>query len=430
MMTTPLQQRIGVIQFWFHVTVVLLVTLYTFHISVIDAANQDYSPISLGIRSGLFNGPIIRKYRSHRSKVVPTSSSASTYDVETNDEEDSYHSDRFVGSAFLKINPSRHNTMQHQVAQSALVTKVNTPLSNRMRNTYTTELDFLEQRSSFDGKRTIDSFSTRRNQSQLSQHSAFRENLSCSTRNIANPSTSKTSTTIASARPLVFWENMICGAISRSIAQTTMHPAKTMKTLLQNARGGVPNSPTIGELMMPRNFRRLTVGAGANFLLSVPHGALNFAVLELVRKQLNSIVQSNPFLSANESKFSFGLDFLSSSISTVACSVVSTPQMMIVDNIMAGNYPNLKAACIGLARTKGINGFYAGWWPGLVGKIPSYALTWTFFQQLKKMRSNISPRPVATDAENSIMGCIASATTVCLMIPMDTIKTRRKYYQP
>jgi len=28
------------------------------------------------------------------------------------------------------------------------------------------------------------------------------------------------------------------------------------------------------------------------------------------------------------------------------------------------------------------------------------------------------------DIENSFMGCIASATTVCIMIPMDTIKTR------
>merc|ERR1719232_147027 len=30
----------------------------------------------------------------------------------------------------------------------------------------------------------------------------------------------------------------------------------------------------------------------------------------------------------------------------------------------------------------------------------------------------------ARDIENSIMGCMASATTVCLMIPMDTVKTR------
>jgi hypothetical protein len=46
--------------------------------------------------------------------------------------------------------------------------------------------------------------------------------------------------------------------------------------------------------------------------------------------------------------------------------------MMITDNIMAGNYPNLPEALVGLAKDRGIKGFYAGWWPGLAGKIPSY----------------------------------------------------------
>mgnify|MGYP001206370815 CR=1 FL=1 len=90
---------------------------------------------------------------------------------------------------------------------------------------------------------------------------------------------------------------------------------------------------------------------------------------------------------------------------------------------MAGNYPNLLAATSGLYSNGGVLGFYSGWWPGLVGKIPSYALTWTFFQQIKRVRNRISDRP-AKNHENTIMGCVASATTVCIMIPMDTIKTR------
>lgn len=219
-------------------------------------------------------------------------------------------------------------------------------------------------------------------------------------------------------RPLAFWENMICGAISRSVAQTVMHPANTMKTMLQNAQG-----PSMLELLQPRYFRRLTNGAGANFLLSVPHGAVNFAILELVRKRLAGIVDGNPRLSANAERLGPGLDFMSSAISTIITSVVSTPQMMITDNIMAGNYNNLFSAVRGLALDRGIAGFYSGWWPGLVGKIPSYALTWTFFQQLKVARDKVTGR-AATDLENSVMGCIASGTTVCLMIPMDTIKTR------
>lgn len=87
----------------------------------------------------------------------------------------------------------------------------------------------------------------------------------------------KLGTTIATkpTRPLAFWESMICGAISRSVAQTVMHPANTMKTLLQNGAVGSGSSSsytkTVIELLHPTQFRTLTRGAGANFILSVPH---------------------------------------------------------------------------------------------------------------------------------------------------------------
>ena len=171
-------------------------------------------------------------------------------------------------------------------------------------------------------------------------------------------------------RPLIFWESMICGAISRSVAQTVMHPANTMKTILQSSRG--TGGATLRSLMHPKMFRRLTTGAGANFFLSVPTGAVNFAVLELVRQRLNILVESVPVLAKQADTFGPALDFVSSAISTIVCSVVSTPQMMITDNIMAGNYPNLPKAITGLYEARGAMGFYSGWWPGLVGKIPSY----------------------------------------------------------
>jgi len=129
-------------------------------------------------------------------------------------------------------------------------------------------------------------------------------------------------------RPLAFWESMICGAVSRSMAQTIMHPANTMKTMLQNSRGG-PGAPTIATLLRPESFHRLTQGAGANFLLSVPHGAVNFAVLELVRRRMGIIVEATPVLKERAESMGASLDFLSSAISTITCSIVSTPQMMI-----------------------------------------------------------------------------------------------------
>lgn len=284
---------------------------------------------------------------------------------------------------------------------------------------------FRETQEEVQRMRTVEFAYLTKNHGEETEEDFITSVYPCSSHAVAIASSEEKSETnqrggasLALNRPLLFWENMLAGAISRSLAQTIMHPANTMKTILQKS-----GSPKMMELLQPSNFRRLTNGAGANFLLSVPHGAVNFAVLEFVRKKLAAYVDSNPTLAANAERMGPGLDFLSSAVSTIITSVVSTPQMMITDNIMAGNYNSLPAAIQGLAKDRGVAGFYSGWWPGLVGKIPSYALTWTFFQQLKVARDRLTGRP-ATDVENSIMGCIASGTTVCLMIPLDTIKTR------
>lgn len=131
---------------------------------------------------------------------------------------------------------------------------------------------------------------------------------------------------VAAHRPLYFWENMLSGAVSRSVAQTIMHPANCMKTMLQNS-----NDMAFRDLCQPEMFRRLTVGAGANFVLSIPHGAVNFAVLEFVRGRLSTAVENIPYLDERKDAFGPALDFLSSCLSTITCSIVSTPQMMITD---------------------------------------------------------------------------------------------------
>lgn len=391
------------------------------------AVGADFSPMALGIRSALAGSALQKSsWRLAKSRTKQHSSAPAVFPISTEDD-DFFASQASHGraeTAFFRPRSSREDA-QMRSAQSAYLKRESRSVESG------TELDFLEStrdRSSSSkrngvlvstvpqsaaGATTATSITLSQQRQQQQQQQQQEQQVAAAASRGGGG---------GDMRPLVFWENMVCGAISRSVAQTIMHPANTMKTLLQNARG--PDAPTIFELMQPHNFRRLTVGAGANFLLSVPHGAVNFAVLELVRKKLGAVVKANPYLAANEERLSFGLDFLSSSISTITCSVVSTPQMMVTDNIMAGNYPNLFAAVTGLARSKGLLGFYGGWWPGLVGKIPSYALTWTFFQQLKQARNRWNPHRPSTDVENSVMGCFASAATVCLMIPMDTIKTR------
>jgi len=68
---------------------------------------------------------------------------------------------------------------------------------------------------------------------------------------------------------------MLCfchtGAIARSVAATSVHPLNVIKTMLQTKNGKMP------EL----SWRVLSRGAGAQFAMSVPHGAINFVVTEV-----------------------------------------------------------------------------------------------------------------------------------------------------
>jgi hypothetical protein len=182
---------------------------------------------------------------------------------------------------------------------------------------------------------------------------------------------------------------------SFSVAQVAVHPMNTMKTILQNSHYAASydhiQKVTFQTLARPSNWRLLTRGAGAQLILSLPHGAINYAVLEFVRSRMNTFVdqlmkmqKTSDDGSRTERKFSLvkpflttatgpGLDFFSSCISTLCTSVISAPQSMITDSIMAGVYPNLPSACIGIMKQgKGIRGFYVGMWPSLVGRIPSY----------------------------------------------------------
>jgi len=199
---------------------------------------------------------------------------------------------------------------------------------------------------------------------------------------------------------------MLAGAVSRSCAQTAMHPANVVKTLLQTK-----GSAELNNL----NFRILTRGAGAQFALSLPHGALAFAVLEATKTTLSAwfpVGFAGP-----------AFDFVSSAVSTTLCSVISTPQMVLTDRIMAGYYPNLVVGVSTVLRKDGVRGLYAGWFAALAQKIPSYGLTWVFFQQLKQARTRWLDHE-ATNLENFGMGAFAAAATVCVMIPLDTVKTR------
>ena len=64
---------------------------------------------------------------------------------------------------------------------------------------------------------------------------------------------------------------MVAGAIARSVSATAIHPLNVIKIMLQKQGGKMP------EL----NFQTMTRGAGSQFIMSIPHGAINFVITEV-----------------------------------------------------------------------------------------------------------------------------------------------------
>lgn len=157
---------------------------------------------------------------------------------------------------------------------------------------------------------------------------------------------------------LSYFQTMTAGALSRTMAQTLMHPAITYKTVLQLRHRVGP-----GQAQPALTFERLLRGVDAQFLLSLPHGAFHFFVIDRVKAQLTRWLPQRLDAMA---------DFSASAISTVICSVVSTPQMVLTDRLMAGVYPSFPHALRAIMAAEGWKGFYTGWWPALAQKIPSY----------------------------------------------------------
>lgn len=218
---------------------------------------------------------------------------------------------------------------------------------------------------------------------------------------------SRTGTTTLDQYQLSYVQSMTAGAISRTLAQTIMHPANTYKTLLQLKRkkGLVPRKITL---------ERLLRGVDAQFFLALPHGAFYFFVIDQVKTKLNEFFPA---------KLDLVTDFSSSAISTVICSIISTPQMVLTDRLMADVYPSFPVALRSIFAKEGIAGFYTGWWPALAQKIPSYSLTWMFFQQFKRSYEWLFHTKPNSEA-NFVLGALAAAGSVTVMNPMDTVKTR------
>jgi hypothetical protein len=118
-------------------------------------------------------------------------------------------------------------------------------------------------------------------------------------------------------------------------------------------------------------------------------------------------------------KFQLASHFLS----TLLCSILSTPHTVLMTTALSGQYPSFLTTATSLWRAEGLKGMYKGWICGVTQQYSSYVLTRLIFQQFKNWFLINASRP-GTVSEYSLLGAIAASVVCILLVPLDTVKTR------
>ncbi|KAH8066264.1 hypothetical protein JL722_694 [Aureococcus anophagefferens] len=217
---------------------------------------------------------------------------------------------------------------------------------------------------------------------------------------------------------LTLRQHAIAGALARAVAQSAVHPLNVCKTVLQGRDGAAAlRALTAAGPLSPRTWRALSRGLGAQALLSLPNGALNFCAMEGARRAIDAALA----LSGGSAPRPL-VDAASAGVGTVVGTFVSLPQSILGDRIMAGTYPTLGAALRGV----GARNLWprATWVAALAAKVPAYSLNWVAYQRLRRAELRRTRGRTPTPARDVFLGACAASISVCVMIPLDTVKVR------
>jgi hypothetical protein len=224
-------------------------------------------PVALGLQRALSRPGILQHAAKSKSKSIATVSSTAT--ASSNNNINNINSklrerEFYDHGVDEEARATRFAFIDHSEEASEIALTMKPHLKHISSPSESLSSSLEQASSSSVIKRRSQSIATNAKTTQMTYASSSTNNENTTTPRGG----SAAATTTTAMRPLFFWESMVSGAVSRSIAQTVMHPANTMKTMMQSSMG--PSKLTLKDLIKPQMFRRLSVGAGANFILSLP----------------------------------------------------------------------------------------------------------------------------------------------------------------
>ncbi|KAK3030459.1 hypothetical protein RJ639_039144 [Escallonia herrerae] len=200
-----------------------------------------------------------------------------------------------------------------------------------------------------------------------------------------------------------FFEGFIAGGTAGVVVETSLYPIDTIKTRLQEARGG-------GQIVL----KGLYSGLAGNLVGVLPASALFVGVYEPTKKKLLKIFPENLSAIAH---------LTSGAVAGLAASLIRVPTEVVKQRMQTRQFASAPDAVWLIVSKEGFKGFYAGYGSFLLRDLPFDAIQFCIYEQLR-IGYKMAARRDLKDPENAIVGAFAGALTGAITTPLDVIKTR------
>lgn len=173
-------------------------------------------------------------------------------------------------------------------------------------------------------------------------------------------------------------QRLLAGGTSRALAQITLYPIDALRTLAQTR-----DARTLADV----GTSALVRGCVTTSTFALFMGSIQFAVFGVCR--------------------SHGVPTLvSSALGAAASCIVSIPQEVLKQNLVAGVYSSFGEAVASIFKTEGIRGFYNAWKPTMARNVPFVMTTFTTMEILKRQRikRKVGSEKELTLVENMAIG--------------------------
>ncbi|KAJ1623022.1 mitochondrial carrier domain-containing protein [Pavlovales sp. CCMP2436] len=212
------------------------------------------------------------------------------------------------------------------------------------------------------------------------------------------------------------------GALAGALANGLLHPLDTVKTIRQTSPKDFSGTfKTLGRIWRTSGPRGLYGGFGTAMIGAMPSSFLFFGTYEFIKQKLHSL---NPDCSVEERA---RIHVMAAAAGNAVSSLIFVPKEMVKQRLqrarVQGVATGVRKVVATIIKENGVKGLYAAYTATICRNIPTTALNWLIYEELR-LRLSAGNESSVIRSRSMVCGAISGAISSIAMTPLDVVKTR------